>query len=388
MAKFVTQQKLELLCERLRSVGIDVAIFQDFEYRRDENVRYLSGHPMDAFFVLNVETGDRFLIPWDVLLAEKMAEATEIISIKDHQQSYTAALQHVIKEKIGKTSDFTIGTIDRYPAFGAVRLKDSGDNVKVDFDPLHLYEIIREIRATKTRIEIESLKKSCKLSSEIIPLIEEFIRDSDPTEVEVAVFAEGEMRKRGAEKVAFETMVTNPEHSNEIHCFPTAGKRKLKSRAGFGLIDFGMVYEAMCSDITTPFIFGKISKEQEKMMETVIETHDLAIDYLKENTGVLGSDLSELANKNIEKNGFTMPHGLGHGLGLATHDSPGIRRKPENPEDLKFFKDSKLEPGMVVTIEPGVYQEGKGGFRLEDDILITKNGVEVLTESRPLKFEL
>ncbi|MHA2298544.1 MAG: M24 family metallopeptidase [Candidatus Hodarchaeales archaeon] len=386
--RYVTQKKLALLCEKLNKAGIDLAVFQDFEYRRDENVRYLSGHPMDALLVLNAETRETFLIPWDVLLARRMAEVTEIIDVKDHQRSFNAALQHVIKEMIGKTSDFAIGTIDRYPAFGVERLKGLGNNIKVDSSPLNLYEMTREIRAIKTEKEIELLRKSCQLSSEIIPLIEENIRNNNLTEIDLAVFVEGEMRKRGGEKVAFETLVANPEHSNELHCFPAAGRKKLKFKDGFGLIDFGMVYDAMCSDITTPFIFGKLTEEQKKMLQAVIETHDMAIDYLKENTGVLGSELNELANKNLDKYGFKMPHSLGHGLGLATHDPPVVRSKPENPEDLKYFKDVTLEPGMILTIEPGVYLPEKGGCRLEDDIHITRNGVEVLTESRPLYFEL
>ena len=218
---------------------------------------------------------------------------------------------------------------------------------------------------------------------------DETSNDNDLTEVDLAVYVEGQMRKLGGEKAAFETLVTNPEHSNEIHCFPSAGKKKLKIKAGLGLIDFGMVYEAMCSDITTPFIFGNISDEQQKMADAVVETHDLAIDYLKENTGVMTSEIAAIANENLlDKHGYKMPHSLGHGLGLATHDPPLLRAKPKNPRDMKNFIEVKLEPGMVVTIEPGVYSESNGGFRLEDDILITENGAEVLTESRVLHFDL
>ncbi|MHA1448489.1 MAG: M24 family metallopeptidase [Candidatus Hodarchaeales archaeon] len=124
------------------------------------------------------------------------------------------------------------------------------------------------------------------------------------------------------------------------------------------------------------------------MVDAVVETHDLAIDYLKENTGVMTSEIAAIANKNLDKHGYIMPHSLGHGLGLATHDPPLLRAKPKNPVDLKTFIEVKLEPGMVVTIEPGVYSDSNGGFRLEDDVLITENGAEVLTTSRVLYFDL
>ncbi|MHA1448490.1 MAG: M24 family metallopeptidase [Candidatus Hodarchaeales archaeon] len=256
--RFVDQQKLDYLCNNLQSEGIDIAVFQDFEYRRDENVRYLTGHPMDAHLFLDTSNGDTVLIPWDYKLARKMAEVNEIVDLKDHDNSYIGAIAHVLKNRFGKKDNYSIGTISRYPAHSTQILKEMGEKISVNFSPLCLEKYMKEIRAVKTSKEIKSLKMSCKLNSSIIPLIESFINENDPTEVDLAVHVEGQMRKLGGEKVAFETLVTNPEHSNEIHCFPLAGKRKLKVKPGLGLIDFGMKYEAMCSDITTPFIFGKI----------------------------------------------------------------------------------------------------------------------------------
>jgi Xaa-Pro aminopeptidase len=83
-----------------------------------------------------------------------------------------------------------------------------------------------------------------------------------------------------------------------------------------------------------------------------------------------------------------MPHGLGHGIGLTVHDSPGLRKKPTHEALLKTWVPSPIEEGMIFTIEPGIYEKDVGGFRLENDVLITKNGAQVLTNSKPVLIDL
>jgi Xaa-Pro dipeptidase len=151
------------------------------------------------------------------------------------------------------------------------------------------------------------------------------------------------------------------------------------------LIDFGAKYEGYHSDITVPISFGQLSDEQLKIQELTRKSYDAAIEAI--DVGVPLWKIHEAAVSVIEEGGYFMPHSLGHGLGLTTHDAPTIGRKPIHPARLKNWTEIKIENGMVFTIEPGVYKEGLGGQRLENDVLIWNDKVEVITKSRFITIE-
>jgi Xaa-Pro dipeptidase len=119
-------------------------------------------------------------------------------------------------------------------------------------------------------------------------------------------------------------------------------------------------------------------------LDATQKAYDLAISMIK--PGVPAHTIAEAAIGHIKSQGLNMPYSLGHGIGLEVHDPPRMAVKPTDPEMLKFWKPLPLEPGMVFTVEPGVVDD-RGGCRIENDVLVTMTGVEVLTHSKPIFFK-
>jgi Xaa-Pro aminopeptidase len=137
-------------------------------------------------------------------------------------------------------------------------------------------------------------------------------------------------------------------------------------------LDYGARVEGYNSDITRTIFLGKPDEKQKEVYNTVLEAQIKAIEAMK--PGVAGKDIDAIARDYITSKGYgeNFGHGLGHSLGIATHDGPGLSSSSE----------IILEPGMVMTVEPGIYLEGWGGVRIEDDVLVTETGYEILTKAR------
>jgi Xaa-Pro dipeptidase len=187
-------------------------------------------------------------------------------------------------------------------------------------------------------------------------------------EGELAAELNYRMQKGGASNAAFETIVAFGPNSAEPHHSP--GKRRAR-RGEFVLIDMGAAYMRYCSDITRTYVPGQSSGKQKEMFQTVLRAREAALKAVRE--GVNGKDVHRAAQGEIDRTKFKgrFTHGLGHGLGLTTHDSGR----------LAPTADLSLQRGMIFTIEPGIYLPGYGGVRVEDDILVTKNGYKLLTKA-------
>jgi Xaa-Pro dipeptidase len=180
---------------------------------------------------------------------------------------------------------------------------------------------------------------------------------------------------KGASSVAFETIVAFGANSAKPHYTPKNTRLK---KGHFVLMDFGARYNMYCSDITRTLVMGKATQKQKKMYNTVLEANRLAIRKCK--SGVHGKVLHELAKDYIDNHGYKdrFIHGLGHSVGLATHDGKG----------LNASTDFKMKKNMVFTIEPGIYIPGFGGVRIEDDVVVEKDGCKVLTKADKELIEL
>ncbi len=178
------------------------------------------------------------------------------------------------------------------------------------------------------------------------------------------------MRQEGFTRPAFETIVASGPHSAFPHARPT------DRRVAAGeptVLDFGGVYDGYCVDLTRTVQLGAISQPQERLYAAVREAQQAAIEAVR--PGVAASSIDAAAREVLERHGLgeAFGHGTGHGLGLEVHEEPRIARlSPRLPDQV-------LEPGMVFTIEPGAYVPGLGGVRIEDDVLVTDHGCEVLT---------
>ena len=245
-------------------------------------------------------------------------------------------------------------------------------------DNAELIDVSKSVKATrmvKDETEISTLRTACKIASEVAELMIDFI-EPGMKEYEVAAEMSYEMQKRGAVGPSFETIMAFGANSAEPHY--SAGEAVLE-KGQFVLMDFGALYKRYCSDITRTYICGPISDKHRKIYETVAEAQRLALEEIKVGVScaVPHNVAAEYINSTEFKDLFT--HGLGHGLGLAVHDGGGFNPKAE---------DTIMEDGMVFTVEPGIYLPGFGGVRIEDDIVVRKDGPELLTTARRDLIEL
>lgn len=167
--------------------------------------------------------------------------------------------------------------------------------------------------------------------------------------------------------MSFDTMVLTGKNGALPHGTP--GETKIK-KGDLVLFDLGVVHKGYCSDITRTVAFGDISDEQKKIYDTVLEAQIAAVEKVK--AGVKASEIDLTARNIIRDAGFGdyFPHRLGHGLGASVHEFPSITET----------NSMELQENMVFTIEPGIYVPGVAGVRIEDDLVVTKDGVQVLTE--------
>ena len=166
--------------------------------------------------------------------------------------------------------------------------------------------------------------------------------------------------------MSFSTMVLFGEKSADPHGNP--GLRQLKE-GDFVLFDLGVVLDGYCSDITRTVAFGDINEQQREIYDTVLKAELAALEQSKPGTRI--GDLDMTARDIITKAGYGdyFPHRIGHGLGISVHEFPSMSQN----------NDGILKEGMVYTIEPGIYVPGVGGVRIEDDVVVTKDGYKTLT---------
>ena len=186
--------------------------------------------------------------------------------------------------------------------------------------------------------------------------------------------------------MSFDTLVAAGQRSALPH--GVAGQNRLPER-GFVILDFGVILGGYCSDMTRTVHLGRPNKAARTMYEAVLEAQLAGIKAV--NPGAKCSEVDYAARKTLEKArlGRYFTHSTGHGVGLEIHEAPGIRKsgqavkragKPKNPAGNKAGTQfDTLLPGMVITIEPGVYIPGTGGVRIEDMVVVTETGCEVLT---------
>jgi Xaa-Pro aminopeptidase len=229
--------------------------------------------------------------------------------------------------------------------------------------------VAEHLRLVKDASEIATLREAARRISGVAAAGFAAIRPG-VTERVVAAALERAMRDAGYERPAFDTIVGSGPHSALPHY--RAGDRILIS-GDLVVLDFGGVLDGYCCDLTRTVSVGAPSAESRRVHAAVHEAQRAAIAAVK--PGVAATDVDLAARNVLEQHALAeaFGHGTGHGLGLEIHEEPRITRPRANIEPVR------LEPGMVFTIEPGVYLAGWGGVRIEDDVLVTETGCEVLT---------
>lgn len=241
--------------------------------------------------------------------------------------------------------------------------------------------LIARLREVKDEGEVTSLRTAALLGCQLFDHMLAFIEPGTP---EFAVAAELEYRARlaGAEGMSFETIVASGERSSLPH--GRASAAKLPAR-GFCTLDFGVILNGYCSDMTRTVHLGRASVEEQRVYEAVLEAQEAGVAAVRE--GVLPSDVDEAARSVLRRHKLDrwFTHSSGHGLGLEIHEGPRLAKQPQGRQKIE---PEPLRSGMVVTIEPGVYLPGRFGVRIEDTVLVTRTGCEILTPATKAWIEL
>jgi len=226
--------------------------------------------------------------------------------------------------------------------------------------------IVNRLRLCKSASELRVLDDAIRIAQDAFKALRRSIRVGQ-TERQIAARLEYEMQKRGASGPAFPTIVAEGPNAALPHAHP--GERKVRKGSAI-LIDWGAKYRFYNSDLTRMLFVGTIPPKIRKIYGVVLEAQQKAIAAVR--PGVRGFDVDAVARAHIRKSGYGkyFGHGTGHGLGLDVHEAPAVSFRT---------KTDVLEPGHVVTVEPGIYLPGVGGVRIEDDVLVTPDGFRVLT---------
>ncbi len=251
---------------------------------------------------------------------------------------------------------------DRMPLsqFQALR-RELGKGVKI----VPLVGVVEGLRAVKDAGEIRLIRQAIQLSSSLFPALIKALKPGQ-TELSAAARLEYLARKAGAEAMSFETIIAAGKRSALPH--GVASPARLPER-GFVVLDYGVVTQGYCSDMTRTVHLGRSTARERSLYAAVLEAQLAAIAALR--PGATCGEVDEAARRVLRRAGLAkfFTHSTGHGVGLEIHEQPRLGAK----------SDAVLEAGMVVTIEPGAYLPGRYGVRIEDMLLVTSKGAEVLT---------
>jgi Xaa-Pro aminopeptidase len=227
--------------------------------------------------------------------------------------------------------------------------------------------LVEELRMVKEAGEIRRIRDAVTLGASLFDRALEVIRPG-VTEADVAAEMEYTARRAGAEAMSFPTIIAAGERS----ALPHARASAAVIAQGFVLCDFGVILAGYCSDRTRTVHVGRPSAEASRAYHAVLRAQEAAIANVK--PGVAVSEVDHAARKWLQDNGLAkyFSHSTGHGVGLEIHEAPRVAAG----------QTQILRPGMVITIEPGVYLPGKWGVRIEDMVIVTERGCEVLTPTR------
>ena len=321
------------------------------------NVRYLCGFSGSAGLL--VVTATRTVLLTDFRYAvqsrEQAAHAAEIIIEPVSLWKRLWALLPELKAGVVafESAHTTHADAGRFTEAGA----------RVAWRPsVNLVEVLRE---QKDETEVAAIRAAVGIAERALGRTIEQVR-AGMTEMEVAGRLEFELRAAGSEAFPFETIVASGARSALPHARCSS---KIVERGDFLLIDFGAVADGYCSDITRTFAVGSANAEMRAVHDIVREANASASGGVR--AGMRGKDADALARDYIHGRGWgpEFGHSLGHGIGLEVHEAPRLAKSADAP----------LPAGAVVTVEPGIYRDGWGGVRIEDDVLLTSEGPVVLT---------
>lgn len=276
---------------------------------------------------------------------------------------YKTSLFQTVTDIINNEGCHCTGFESRHLTFAECELLNSLKDKKSRFIPLK--ETLEPLRMIKDHEELAKIRRGIAISLATYRHIQRLIKPGT-TELEIAAEIEKFIRHKGARSNAFDTIIASGPHSSYPHA--SISPKKLKKGEPV-VIDMGVDYEGYKCDLTRTFFLGKIPASVQKAARIVREAQRLAIEAIK--PGVLFKDIDAAARNYIRHEGFGehFGHALGHGVGLEVHEAPSVNNRNQE----------KAQAGMVFTVEPGIYLAGEFGIRMEEMVLVTNTGVEVLS---------
>lgn len=349
------------LIRAFKSVDIDALLVSG-----ESNVRYLTGFTGDSTW-LYLSKSATILISDSRYTTQIANECSGVdVDIRDARKLMSDAAANIIRKAKARHPGFEADHLTVAQHAALAEKIDTAELVSTS----GLTERLREV---KDKWELEQIREAIYLAERGIGVVRSSLTP-DQTERQIRYTLEAAMRSFGANGPGFEPIVGVGPTAALPHAH--AGDL-LVSESPILLIDWGAETQSgYRSDLTRVFVTGKITKQMRTVYDTVLKAHRKAIAAIK--PGAKCKDVDAIARRIIARAGFEkyFGHGLGHGFGLDIHES--VRLSPLSKQEL--------EPGMVVTVEPGIYLPGRFGVRIEDDILVTNNGHEVLT-SVPREFD-
>ena len=361
MSKDYLAARRRKLISLLKQIGAETLLVTS-----ETNVSYLTGFSGDSSYLL-IGRGQTVLISDGRYTTQLEEECPDLdVYIRKSTESMITALEKVLK----KTHLFKLGFESHVVT---CMLLESLSALKVAVQWIPVSNLVEELRMVKDASEIEETREAVQQAQRGYDVFRAMLTD-EMTELQGAHELEHAMRRFGARQAAFDPIVAVGERAALPHAMPT---QKLIGESPFLLVDWGaLTQKGYRSDLTRMIVHGRTPAKFEKVYQTVLKAQVAAIEKIR--PGVLCKEVDQVARTIIKKAGFGkhFTHSLGHGVGLDIHEGPRLGGNDS----------TELKPGMIVTVEPGIYLPGWGGVRIEDDVLVTREGHEVLT-SIPKDFE-
>jgi len=329
-----------------------------FLISNEKNIRYLTGFwGKDSKSLLLLCRGHKILFTDFRFIEQANRQKTVDVS-----QWWEPRIRCFV-EKVTGIGLKNIAFEDCLPYFDFGKLSDSLSGIGL----IPAHGVVEELRKIKDGFELDRIRTAAGIADAVFQSFLELLKPGI-SELDMATEMDYRIKKMGADDSAFDIVVASGMNSSMPHAALT--KKRIED-FDIVMMDYGVVVDGYCSDITRTVIMGKANKKVIDIYETVKEAQELSLGSISE--GISCRKLDSVARSYIEEKGYVenFGHGLGHGVGLDIHEDPVV-----NPSSGQM-----LEKGMVFTVEPGIYIPGFGGVRIEDLVALKQDGVEVLTKT-------
>lgn len=345
-------QRIEKLRKSLADQGVDAIITES-----PENRRYISGFTGSTGWA--IVSAEHAVFVTDFRYVDQAKAQCSGFTVVNNERKAIEAIYQQLKaigvKKLAFEKQLSYAAYEAWKeAFSGIELVPTSN-------------LIEQLRLFKDEAELATIRQAVKIADDAFSHILSFIKPG-VREVDVAMELEFFMRKQGAASSSFDMIVASGERSALPH---GRASEKVIQAGDMVTLDFGALYNGYVSDITRTVAVGQPDPRLKEIYDIVLRAQLNGVEKLK--PGMTGKEADALTRDVIAEAGYAehYGHGTGHGIGLEVHEGPSLSTASVNV----------LQPGMVVTVEPGIYISGLGGVRIEDDVLITENGCEILTKS-------